>query len=154
MVTNTIGSEVFTSVLEVTELDASEGIIQFDPSFTYGDTSIGNTTLDVGTGPSVYGFGMTEGGLEETSKTGAIVPIANQGICFHIFTLCPSLSLSLSLCLAPSLFLGYAIGLALVIRDTYESGRHNDGSRRHTDVSRRHNDDRVSHFRQIYIRYS
>eukprot|EP00116_Pleurobrachia_bachei_P017375 sb/3477637/ len=50
--------------------------------------------------------------------------------------------------------------LALVIRDTDASRRHNDGSRRHTDgshrhidVSRRHTDDRVSHFRQICIRY-
>ena len=57
-VVNTIGSEVFTSVLEISELDASEGVITFAPSFTYGDTSIGNTTLDVGSGPSVYGFGM------------------------------------------------------------------------------------------------
>ena len=56
--TNSIGSEVFTSVIEVTGLDASEGVIQFSPTFSYGDTSIGDTTLDVGSGPSVYGFGM------------------------------------------------------------------------------------------------
>eukprot|EP00116_Pleurobrachia_bachei_P012694 sb/3472956/ len=73
------------------------------------------------------------------------------------FSLCPA-SLYLTLYLI-TLFV--PLCLARVIRDTYESRRHTDGSRRHTDGSRRHSgesrhhtDDKVSHFRQICIRYN
>eukprot|EP00116_Pleurobrachia_bachei_P008287 sb/3468549/ len=97
-----------------------------------------------------------------TSKTGAIVPIANQAICFNPVSIFLCLSASLSLSPSTMLICYFSSRcLALVIRDTYESRRrtdgsrrHIDGSRRHTDGSRRHIDDRVSHFRQICIRYS
>eukprot|EP00116_Pleurobrachia_bachei_P019261 sb/3479523/ len=79
------------------------------------------------------------------------------GVCI-LFPLSLFLSLFLTMYAMP-LFASSC--LALVIRDTYESRRHIDesrrhidGSRRHTDGSRRHTDDRVSHFRQICIRYS
>eukprot|EP00116_Pleurobrachia_bachei_P003985 sb/3464247/ len=87
------------------------------------------------------------------SKNGVIVPIANQGIRLDIFSLCLTLECTLSHCLSLILSRFASSCPALVIRDTYESRRHTDGSRRHNYGSLRHTDDRVSHLRQICIRY-
>eukprot|EP00116_Pleurobrachia_bachei_P013859 sb/3474121/ len=100
----------------------------------------------------------SQGGLPTLANWGDRTDRKSRDSCLDIFslclTLCLSLDLTFSLCFASSC-------LALVIRDTDGSRRHIDGSRCHTDGSRRHvdgscrhTDDRVSHFRQICIRYS